>query len=105
MYVYSLSNISCPAQRIQNTGGPTPLPLSPLEQLKHDLNPTVEWQPQSTKVKSGGLLHLPERIASLERCTDIYSGEGTLTPGHLSFPFTVSPAYCHTCGAHKILLI
>ena len=62
------------AQRVQNTSGPTPTPLSPLEQLKHDLCPPVEWQPQSTKVKSGGLLHLPERIASLERCTDLYAG-------------------------------
>lgn len=60
---------------MQNTSGPTPPPLSPLEQLRHDLSPPVEWQPQSTKVKSGGLLHLPERIGCLERCTDLYSGK------------------------------
>lgn len=66
--------ICLPAQHVHNTSGPTPPPLSPLEQLRHDLSPPVEWQPQSTKVKSGGLLHLPERIGSLERCTDLYSG-------------------------------
>ena len=67
------------AERVCNSSGPTPAPLSPLEQLKHDLSPPVEWQIQSTKVKSGGLLHLPERIASLERYTDLYSGIYTLT--------------------------
>ena len=63
------------AERVCNSSGPTPAPLSPLEQLKHDLSPPVEWQTQSTKVKSGGLLHLPERITSLERSTDLYSGK------------------------------
>lgn len=64
------------AQRVQNNSGPTPVPLSALEQLKHDLSPPVVWQSQSAKVKRGGLLHLPERLASLERCTDLYSGRG-----------------------------
>ena len=66
----------CAAQRVQNTGGPTPLPLSPLEELKRDLRPPVLWQPQSSKVKSGNLLHLPERIANLERFTDLSTGKG-----------------------------
>ena len=61
-------------QRIQNSGGPTPPPLSPLDQLKQDLSPSTQWQAQSVKVKSGGLLHLPERLMNLEHCMDLYSG-------------------------------
>ncbi|CAI8011903.1 MAP3K12-binding inhibitory protein 1 [Geodia barretti] len=71
----ALSHIT--VQRIQNSGGPTPPPLSPLDQLKQDLSPSTQWHAQSVKVKSGGLLHLPERLTNLEHCMDLYSGGTT----------------------------
>ena len=74
MRVYCYVRVSL-AQRVQNTSGPTPLPLSPLEQLKQDLSPPVLWQPQNSRVKSGNLLHLPERIATLERLMEINTGK------------------------------
>lgn len=64
-------------QKVRNSGGPTPPPLPPVEQLKRDLTPTTQWQTHNIRLKGGGLLHLPERVANLEHCLDLYSGGTT----------------------------
>ena len=66
------------AHRVQNTSGPSAPPLSPLEQLRHDLNPPPStWNRFKSSrgvVSSSALLGLTERISNIEQFTNLYEG-------------------------------
>lgn len=71
------SNIPFSAYRVHNTSGPTPLPPSPLSRLKQDLHGKGSTWSRAKPVRGGtssSLLGLPERIANLEKYTNLYEG-------------------------------
>lgn len=66
------------AHRVQNASGPSAPPLSPLEQLQHDLNPPPSsWNRFKSSrgvVSSSALLGLTERVSNIEQFTHLYGG-------------------------------
>ena len=73
MFGVRLCSLSA-VHRVANASGPTAPPLPPLEALKRDLVPrSNQWERSSAQVaRRCGVLGLSERLASMEKYTQLY---------------------------------